>query len=229
MTLPSGRKAGARPASASAEVSRRGVSSTANSVPDMRVLNLDRHDLVLEPALVDRRDRAAVRLEGERVQLLARKVPLLGDRLRGDPLRNDLPALEHLVRDVPAVRAHRDARHHLHARGDDQVELARPDRRRRVEVRLHRRAALTVDGRPGHGLGPAGDHRHHPADVPALLADLRHAAELHVLDLARIDLIALQEPVQHLRRELVAPDRRERPVLPADRRPNGVDDQSVRH
>ena len=29
------------------------------------------------------------------------------------------------------------------------------------------------------------------------------AAELDVLDLARIDLVALQEPVQHLRRELV--------------------------
>ena len=110
---------------------------------------------------------------------------------------------------------------------DDEVELARPDRGRRVEVRLHRRAALAVDGRPGHRLRPAGDHRHHPADVPALLADLGHAAELDVLDLARIDILAREQAVQHLSGELVAADRGQRPVLLADRRPNRVDDQCV--
>ena len=223
MTLPSGRNAGLRAASASADVSRRGVSSTANSVPDVRVLHLDRDDLVLEAALVDRRDRAPVRLERERVELLAREAPLLGDHLGRDPLRDDLPALEQLVREVAAVRPHRHARHHLDAGRDDEVELARPDRGRRVEVRLHRRAALAVDGRPGHRLRPAGDHRHHPADVPALLADLRHAADLDVLDLARIDVVPREEPVQDLSRELVAANRGQRAVPLADRRANGVE------
>ena len=41
-------------------------------------------------ALVDRRDRAPVRLERERVELLARELPLVGDHLGRDPLRHDL-------------------------------------------------------------------------------------------------------------------------------------------
>ena len=48
------------------------------------------------------------------------------------------------------VRAHRDAGHVLDAGRDDEVELARLDRRRRVEGRLHRRPALPVDGRAAH-------------------------------------------------------------------------------
>ena len=87
--------------------------------------------------------------------------------------------------------------------GDDEVELARPDRGGRVEVALHRRAALPVDGRPRTDVRPAGDERRHPPDVPALLADLRDAAHLHVLDLGRVELVPGEEPVQHLPGELV--------------------------
>ena len=170
----------------------------ADERADVRVRHLDRDDLVLEAPLVDRGDRAPVRLERVRVELLAREAPLLGEHLGRDALRDDLPALEQLVREVAAVRAHRDARHHLDARRDDDVELARPDRGGRVEVRLHRRAALPVDGRAAHRLGPAGDERRHAADVPALLADLRHAAHLHVLDLRGIEVVPRDERVQHL-------------------------------
>ena len=190
--------------------------------------HLDRNDLVLEAAVVDRRDRAPVRLERVGVERLAREFPLGGERLGGDPLRDDLPALEQLVREVAAVRAHRHARHHLDAGRDDDVELAGPDRGGRIEVRLHRGAALAVDGRPTDRLGPAGDHRRHPADVPALLADLRHAAHLHVLDLGRIEVVAGDEAVQHLSRELVAARPRKGAVPPPDRAANGVDDQRFR-
>jgi len=45
-----------------------------------------------------------------------------------------------------------DARHHLDATRDHEVEL--PARSRRgVEVRLHRRAALPIDRRPQHETG----------------------------------------------------------------------------
>ena len=224
MTTPSGRNAGCSEASFSADVSRRGASSTAKSTAAPAARDLHRHDLVLEPAVVARRDRAPVRLERVGVERLAREVPLGRERLGGDPLRHDLPALVQLVGEVAAVRAHRHARHHLDARRDDDVELARPDRGGGVEVRLHRRAALAVDGRPADRLRPARDHRRHPADVPALLADLRHAAHLHVLDLGRIEVVARDEAVQHLRRELVAARAGERAVPPADRAANGVDD-----
>ena len=93
VTRPSGMKAGASDASFSADVSRLGVSSTPNERSDVRVRHLDRDDLALEAALVDRRDRPAVRLERVRVELLAREAPLLGDHLGRDPLRDDLPAL----------------------------------------------------------------------------------------------------------------------------------------
>ena len=149
-------------------------------------------------------------------------------RLGGDPLRHDLPALVQLVREVAAVRAHRDARHHLDPGRDDDVELAGPDRGGGVEVRLHRGAALAVDRRAADRLRPAGHHRRHPADVPALLADLGHAAHLDVLDLGRVEVVPRDEAVQHLRRELVAAGARERAVPPPDRAAHGVDDQRVR-
>jgi hypothetical protein len=131
------------------------------------------------------------------------------------------------VGEVAAARAHRHARHRLDSGRDDEVELARPDRGRCVEVALHRRAALPVDGRAGHRVRPARDQRRHPADVPALLADLRDAAHLHVLDLRRIEPVPLHERVQHLSGELVRAERGERAVPPADRRADGVDDESL--
>ena len=204
MTTPSGRNAGWSEASFSADVSRRGASSTAKSTAAPAAPTSTGTISFSKLPVVDRGDRAPVRLERERVERLARQVPLRGERLGGDSLRDDLPAFVQLVRQVAAVRPHRDARHHLDPGRDDDVELPGPDRRGRVEVRLHRRAALAVDGGPADGLGPAGDHRRHPPDVPALLADLRHAAHLHVLDLGRVEVVAGDEAVQHLRRELVA-------------------------
>ena len=168
-----------------------------------------------------------MRLERELVELLAGKVPLLRDHLGRDALRDDLPAFYQLVREVAAVRAHRDAGHHLRAGRDDQVELAGPDGGGGVEVRLHRRAALAIDGGPAHRLGPAGDERHHPADVPALLPDLCDAAELHVLDLCRVDVVATDERVQDLPGELVPADGGQLSVALADRRAHRVDDQRL--
>ncbi len=152
----------------------------------VRVGQVDGHDLVVEATLVCRRRGAAMRLEGISVELLARETPFVGDHFGGDSLGHDLPAVEQLVREIAPVRSHRNARHHLYSRGDHEVELSGRDRGCRAEVGLHGRAALTVDRRSAHRFGPAGDEGHHPSQVPALLADLRHAAELDVLDLRRI-------------------------------------------
>ena len=195
---------------------------------DVRIRQLDGHHFALEASLVDRAQRAPVRLERERVQLLAGKVPLVRDHLGGDPLWDDLPPFEQLVRQVAPARAHRHARHHLGPGGDDDVELAGPDRGRGVEVPLHRRAALPVDGGATHGLRPTRDERDHPPHVPALLADLRDAAELDVLDLGRVEVLALDERIQDLAGELVAANRRERAVPLADWRADRIDDQCVR-
>jgi hypothetical protein len=175
-----------------------------------------------------------VRLERVRVELRAGEVPLLGEHLGGDSLRHDLPAVVELLGETgkaldAEVRAHRDAGHALHARGDDDVEMAGLDGGRRVERRLHRGAALTIDRAGADRLGPAGDERGDPSDVQGLLSDLRHAAHLHVLDLGGIDPDPFGEAVEHLSRELVCANARERAVLAADRRTDGLDDVRVRH
>ena len=195
----------------------------------MRVRDLHRDDLPFETSLVDRTDGAPVRLERERVELLAGQVPLLGDQLGRDPLHDDLVALQELWGQVAAVRPHRHPGHHLDARRDNEVELPGPHGRGRVEVALHGRPALAIDARAAHGVRPAGDERHHPADVPALLADLRHAAELDVLDLGRVELVPRDEAVQDLAGELVAADARQHPVPASDRAADGIDDQRVGH
>ena len=107
---------------------------------------------------------------------------------------------------------------------DHEVEVARLHRRGGVERRLERGAALAVDGRRAHGLRPAGHENGPAADVQGLLAHLCHAAHLHVLDLAGVDVDAADEAVQDLRRELVRADLGERAVPPPDRRADGVDD-----
>ena len=190
-------------------------------------VEIDRNDLLLEAALFDRAPGALMRLERVAVELLAGEVPLVGDLLGRDSLHHDVEALEHGVGHRAVAGAHRDARHHLDATRDDEIELTRPDRRRRVEVRLHRRPALAVDGRAAHGDRPACRQRDVAADVPGLLVDLGDAPPLDVLDLARVDAVTREEAVDDLRGEIVAADVRERAVPLADRAPDGVDDECV--
>jgi glyoxylase-like metal-dependent hydrolase (beta-lactamase superfamily II) len=52
---------------------------------------------------------------------------------------------------------------------------------------------------------------------------------LHVLDLARVEAVARDQGVQHLAREVVAAQLRQRAVPPSDRRADGVDDVRLRH
>ena len=213
VTTPSALNAGWSDASFSSDVSRRGVSSTAKRTTAPPAPTSTGHDLVLELPLVDRRDRAPVRLQRVLVERLAGEPPLLGDHLGRDALRHDGPALADLLVDrAPAglaeVRAHRNARHVLDAGGDDEIEVAGLHGRGAVERRLQRRAALPVDRRRAHRLRPARDENRAAPDVQRLLADLRHAAHLHVLDLSGIDVHAADQAVQHLRRQLVGSDAR---------------------
>src|SRR2546422_38242 len=58
-------------------------------------VELDRDDLLLEAALVDRSRCALVRFVRVPVGLLARELPLLRDLLGRDSLHDDVEALEH--------------------------------------------------------------------------------------------------------------------------------------
>ena len=115
----------------------------------------------------------------------------------------------------------------LDAGCDDDVEVPRLDRRRGVERRLKRRAALSVDGRSTDGLGPPGDENGSASDVQGLLADLRHTPHLDVFDRTGLELQPTRKPVQNLRRELVRTDAGEGSTSPPDRRSNRIHDVRV--
>ena len=100
-------------------------------------------------------------LERERVELLARERPLLGDQLGRDALRHEvgIPLVQPRRRTgrLPSDRrAHRHAAHALDAGRDHDVVRARDHTLRGEVDRLLRRAALPVDRRAGHGVGEAG-------------------------------------------------------------------------
>ena len=95
--------------------------------------------------------------------------------------------------------------------------------------RLLARAAHPVQRGPAHVQREARDQRRVAGDVHALLAHLVHAADDHVLDLARIDLDALDQGPQRVGQEVVGPDTGQLAVLLADGGPRRPHDHCVRH
>ena len=171
------------------------------------VADVDRDDLVVEAALGGRLGGASVALGRERVEVLARDVPLVGDHLGADALV--LQSADRLVArgdartEGPAGvladrRAHGDARHHFDAGGDDDVVGAGHDALGGEVQRLLGRAALAVDGRGRHRLGPAGREHRAASDVEGLLADLGDAAHDDVVDQRGVEVVATGDRLQGL-------------------------------
>ena len=244
---PSGRNAGRSFASASRLVSARGCSSRAT---DDRVAaplrDLDRHDLPVEPAGLDRRDRALLALEREGVLALAAHAPALGDVLRGLAHGIRVVALgQPRVHEAPAERRVgelaraavpgalgleldvRGAGHRLDAAADEDVAVADRDRVRRGVDRLEPRPAQPVDRQPAHLDREVGEQQGHPRDVAVVLAGLVGAAQDHVLDERRVDAGAVDDRAQDDGREVVRADARERAAVAADRRADGLDDPGL--
>jgi hypothetical protein len=95
--------------------------------------------------------------------------------------------------------------------------------------RLLARPALAVDGGGGHRLVEARRQHRVPGDVHALIRHLAHAAEDHIIDLARLEAIALEHGYQHLGGQIDRMQRAERAArLAAPRRgADDVDDHSA--
>ena len=158
VTVPPSRNAGFSAASFSALVSGRGCSS--------RTTLADRDELVVEPPGLARRRPAPLRLERERVLVLARDVPALGDVLARLAHRLEREhRLQPRVRERasrascrrrPGCRAgtavsglrhgERRAAHRLDAAGDEQVAVAGDDRVAGRDDRGEARRAEPVDG-----------------------------------------------------------------------------------
>ncbi len=191
VTRPSGTKDGLRPASSASEVSRialvgeQGVAGLTVTSPVSRSRTLTGHgdDLALEAALVAGGGGTLVALQTVGVQLLAGQLPPVDDHLRGDALRDEPAGSVRLAVGVALVRRlavdgadvaagrvgeHRHGGHGLQAGRDHDVAGPGHDRLRGEVDGLLGGAALPVDGRGGHGLGPARGQDGRPADVGAL-------------------------------------------------------------
>ena len=84
--------------------------------------------------------------------------------------------------------------------------------------RLLRRAALAVDRGGRDRLGEAGGEHGVAADVEALVADLHDAAHDHVVDQRGVEVVALDERLEHLGGEVGRVPARQLPVALARRR-----------
>ncbi len=243
VTTPSGLNAGFRLASFSSDES--GLMPSFG--PDALVAreergaflarDLHRDDLLLEAPLVGGTRSAQVRLEREAVVVLSRDVPLLGDELGRDPLRDEaaplLVAREHLGTERLAAgserRAHRHPAHALDAGGDHDVVRAGDDALGREVRGLLGRAALTVDGRADCRFREPGSEGSVAANVHGLVPHLHNAAHDHVLDQFRVEARALDQSVQRERGEVDGMDVLERAVPPPLGGADGVDDDGRGH
>ena len=244
---PSRLNAGFSLARASAEVSARGCSSRL----DGRGLalptgDLDGDDLVVEPAGLDRGDRALLALERERVLALAVDAVALRDVLGGLAHRVRVVHLGELrVQEPPAERGvlelaratvpgrgrlgHdvRRPRHRFHAAADEHVAVADGDRVCGRVDRLQPGPAQPIDGQATDLDRETGKQHGHPRDVAVVLARLVGAAEDDVLDEGRVDTGPIDDGSQHERREVVRPHGRQRAAVAADGRPYGLDDPGL--
>jgi hypothetical protein len=130
----------------------------------LRIAHGNGHQLVGETARVHGRDGAAMGLEREGILILAAHVLSNGDPFRVRPhmavLGRAPKAVGHGRVDhgaVPEPHAEprlrqevRRAVHALHAAGDHEVRIARPDLGRGEHDRLHPRPTDSIDGRRGH-------------------------------------------------------------------------------
>src|SRR5271165_4800853 len=162
--------------------------------------DLDRHDLVLEPAGLLRRFGLGLRGGGEGVLLIAGDLPALGDVLCGvahviavervpEPIayhRVDELGIAHLhaVAQVDAVRR---LAHALLTAGDDDLGITVADRLIAERHGAQSRTAELVDAIGGHLIGDAGGDRGLAGRVLALAGgeDLAHD---HLANFFRLDI-----------------------------------------
>ena len=198
------------------------------------VLVLDGDDLVVERTGILCGGGLLVRVEGELVERGAVEAPLLGDHLGAGALVRGLgvAGAEGLRVRMPTVGqrgAHRGARHRLDAASDDDVVVAGHHAGRGEVHRLLAGSALPVDGHAGNALRPARREHRGAGDVERLLAGLHDAAPDDVVDERRVDARALDEAVEHLRRQFAGMHARQPAVALADGRSDGLDDDGFSH
>ena len=202
----------------------------------------DRHDLLREPAAVDRRDGPLVRARRPRVEIGAIDAELRAD---GGRLLEHLLAGPRVAQRVPDHRvdqrrvaepvalagAHREmrrVRHRLHAAGEHRRVVADLDQHVRDRDRPQAGRAHLVHRLGAGVLAHADGQRHLPRrDVP--LPGLDHGAEHAVPDLGRRDLRPLDRAARGDRAELDGGNGCQATEESAEGRPRGAEDHGAMH
>ena len=196
----------------------------------------------LEPSLVDSRDGPLVAGQGEGLHLVTRDVPLFGDQFGAPELGNLLGAVAvHpsrragewvVMAEGPGrleCRGDGNHAHVLHAARHDQVLEAGHHAHGGEADRLLARPALTVDGGTGDGLGKAGGQPCRASDVTGLRANVVDAAEDHVVDGHRVQVVALHHFADDVGAEVGRVHLGQAASPLAGGGPDGVDDISLGH
>ena len=180
-----------------------------------------------------RRGGALLRAEGVAVDVFAAPAAERGDQVGADALRHEAggDVGGRVLRPGAAVGADGDARHAFDAAGDDHVFPAARHFLRRQVHGLEAGGAEAVDLHAGDLHVPAGLQRRRLGDHRALLADGRDDAHHHVVELGRIEAVALLQLRQQAGEQVDGLDLVQAAVLLAlaARRANGVEDHGVRH
>ena len=154
---------------------------------------LDRHHRILEAALVPGLAGALLALHRIGVDVVAREAVFGRDQVGGDALRHEIGRDRDRRIDRPGAAGGADAdpAHRFDAAADRHVVLAGHDLGGGEIHRVEPRGAEPVDLHARHAVAVAGADRRHPRDVAAGLADRIDAAEHHVVDHRRVELVAL--------------------------------------
>ena len=178
-----------------------------------RVADGHRHDLVLEFARRDRRQRFLVAREREFVGLLPRDAVFLreifGRQAHVDVGVRKIVHQPRIRRDF--VAAHGNHAHGFGAAGDGNVALPGHDSLGGDGDGLQARRTKPVDGHRRDADGQSRAQRGNPRDIHSLLRLGRRAADDHVFDIFGVDALgARQRFLDHQRSQIVRPRRAQR-------------------
>ena len=197
---------------------------------------LDRDDLRGEAAVGPRLGGALLRCGTELLGGEATDAERGGDAIAGVELVRDLVPLL-VVRAVAGTavgigrrrRAERDARHHLDARRDGDVDETAADHRVTERDRFLSGPALGRDRHLPHLERQPGRQPRHAGDVAALHAYLVHAAGQHVTDRRGIDAGPFDDGLDRHSEQVTGMHARQRAVSLADGRADCLNDDDVGH
>ena len=194
---------------------------------------LDRDDRILETPLLPRLSGALLALDRVGIDVVAREAVFGGDQVGGDTLRQEigLDRDRGIHRPGAAGSADADAAHQLDAAAHGHLVLARHDLGGGEIDRIEAGGTEAVDLHAGHAVAEARHQRGGARDVAAGFPHRIDAAQHHVVDELRVELVAVLDGGERLRRQIERGHLVQRAVglAAAARGAHGIVDECVGH